>query len=120
MIERILHFWALPPFNHTVSCPPPIAGDPADPSGALDPVFVSAAYSNIVYICIVAALLGVIGCYLLSRSSLSNRFVIRWWWSLGLTSIIAGLATFLYLKSASFYTLAGSCSTQPAMSQRRP
>src|SRR5688500_8860298 len=97
MWQYLLHLWSPPPANVPLTCPAPAPGEPPDLNGFFDPAPVAAAYQWIVYASVAAVLLGVLLCYLLSRSSLNREFVRRWYGFLIGTMVAGALIPVLVL-----------------------
>ncbi len=113
MWQYLLHLWSPPPANVPLTCPAPAPGEPPDLNGFFDPAPVAAAYQWIVYASVAAVLLGVLLCYLLSRSSLNQGFVRRWYAFLVGTMVAGALIPVLMLALTPQHALAGTCETNP-------
>lgn len=114
MLLWLFHLWALPPVGARLECPPPQAGDPADPSGLYNAAEVAARWQMMAAVSIALVVALLLGCYLLPRASLNRGFVLRWWGAWGLAG---GLCFFVPLavgQLSSVHARAGSCSTRPA------
>jgi hypothetical protein len=121
MWQYLLHLWSPPPANVSLTCPAPAPGEPPDLNGFFDPAPVAAAYQWIVYASVAAVLLGVLLCYLLSRSSLNRDFVRRWYGFLIGTMVAGALIPVLVLYLVPQHALAGTCETNPlAFAARLP
>lgn len=114
MWQYLLHLWASPPANVALTCPAPAPGESPDLYGVFDPVPVNTAYQWTAVVTALLVLLAVLACYLLYRSSLSRRFVRRWWVALLVTAVIGALVplAMLYLAVPQ-HALAGTCETNP-------
>lgn len=110
----MLHLWAPPPANVSLTCPPPAPGDPPALNGFFDPVPIEAAYQWTAVATAVLVLLAVLACYLLDRRSLSRAFVRRWWLVLAAASLVGALVPLMMLYAVvPQHALADSCETNP-------
>jgi len=114
MLLWLLHLWAQPPVGIRLDCPPPRAGDPADPGGLYDAAEIVARWQTMggVSVALVVALL--LGCYLLPRASLNRGFVVRWWGTLATSGVLCLLVPLPVGLYSPVHARAGSCSTRPA------
>jgi hypothetical protein len=113
MWQSMLHLWAPPPTNVSLTCPPDASGDLLS-NGFFDPTPIAAAYHWAAVATAVLVLLAVLACYLLDRRSLSRAFVRRWWMVLAAASVIGALVPLLMLYVVvPQHALAGSCDTNP-------
>ena len=114
MWKYLLHLWAVPPTTITLVCPPPAAGQPADPQGFYDYATVAVAYDRVALVSLIIVVLGVVACYQATQASLGPRFVKRWWTALGSSALLVLVSTWLLLITAPTRAMAESCSTNPS------
>lgn len=114
MLLWLLHLWALPPVGARLVCPPPRAGDPADPGGLYNAAEIAARWHLMAAVSIAVVVALLLGCYLLPRASLNPGFVRRWWGTFGLCGVLCLSAPWAVGRYAPVHARAGSCSTRPA------
>ena len=114
MWKYLLHLWAVPPTTLTLVCPPPAAGQPADPQGFYDYTTIAAAYDRVALVSVILVVLSVVVCYQATQASLGPRFVKRWWITLGSSALVVGVSTWLLLITAGTRALVDSCETNPS------
>ncbi|HEY0152210.1 MAG TPA: hypothetical protein VGB92_09445 [Longimicrobium sp.] len=114
MLLWLLHLWALPPVGARLDCPPPRAGDPADPGGLYNAAEIAARWQLMAAVSIALVMALLLGCYLLPRASLNRGFVLRWWGALGLAGVLCLFVPLAVGQFSPVHARAGSCSTRPA------
>jgi hypothetical protein len=114
MWRYLLHLWALPPIDAHLGCPPPRAGEAADPFGFYDAVRIQDVWSSIFWASLIGTLVILLACYLIPRASLSPRFVKGWYASLAGAMLFCFAVPLVVGRLTPVTARAGSCTTRPA------
>jgi hypothetical protein len=113
MASSILRmFWPAAPTDLSLNCPAAPPGANPDPTGIFDPSALGAAYLYANIASLVAVLVAVGACYLMTRTTLGPRFVARWWLFSAVASLLCALSATIvrYYPTVAF---AGSCENNP-------
>jgi hypothetical protein len=114
MWDYLAHLWATPPVSLALSCPPPAAGQTANPVGQFDDTTVRAAYQLVSVESLALVALTVAFCYMVARTSTGPRFTRRWLVCWVATVLLCAGAAWVQLVNAPTTALAGSCETDPS------
>jgi hypothetical protein len=114
MWRYLLHLWAIPPIDARLACPPPRAGEAADPFGLYNAAEVLGVWRTIATASIIGTLVILLACYLVPRASLSARFVRGWYGCLVGTMAFCFLVPLVVGWLTPVTARLGSCTTRPS------
>lgn len=112
-VRYLIWFWAPPGQDVALQCPPPVAGEPADPSGVFDPDTVREAFRAAGLTSLLVVLLLVLACYLFTRTSTGPRFSKRWVGFAATAGALAFAVPIAVLRAWPTHALAETCETNP-------